>query len=183
MNESERFEVVATDLVGDLGFLGLERRTLRTPSGDTVERVVVTHPGAVAVVAMAGDDIVLIEQYRAPASGVILEIPAGKLDPTDFDLQKAAERELLEETGYRAATWRTLTTMWTAVGFSDERITIFLATDLTEGARSPHGAEEMASIVRRVAFDEAVRMVTSGEITDSKTIAGIMITDAHRRAS
>lgn len=181
MSDPHHFEVIGTDQVGDFGFLGIENRTLKTPAGDTVERIVVTHPGAVAVVAMAGEHVVLIEQYRAAADQVIREIPAGKLDPTDTNLQEAAERELLEETGYRAATWQKLTTMWTAVGFSDEQITIFLATGLSEGARAPEGVEEHAAVIATVPFGEAVRMVISGEITDSKTIAGIMIADAHRR--
>jgi len=181
VSDPHHFEVTDVVHVGDFGFLGIERRTLQTPTGDTVERIVVTHPGAIAVVAMAGDNVVLIEQYRVAANKVIREIPAGKLDPTDTNLQEAAERELLEETGYRAATWRKLTTMWTAVGFSNEQITIFLATDLSAGTRNPEGAEEHAAVIATVPFDEAARMVISGEITDSKTIVGIMIADAHRR--
>ncbi len=181
MSDPLHFEVLGTDRVGDFGFLGVEQRTLRTPTGDTIERIVITHPGAVAVVAIAGENVVLIEQYRVAADKVIREIPAGKLDPTDVNAQEAAERELLEETGYRATTWRKLTTMWTAVGFSDEQITIFLATGLSEGPRAPEGAEEHVAVIATVPFDEAVRMVVSGEITDSKTIAGIMIAHAQRR--
>jgi len=183
VTDAAAFEVVGTSHVGTFGFLGLERRTLTTPTGDTTERIVVTHPGAVAVVAIIEDEIVLIDQYRAAAGRVTTEIPAGKLDPSDTDKRVAAVRELREETGYEARTWKELTTMWSAVGFCDEQITIFLATDLSDGPRAPEGAEEQASTVRRMPFDEAVALVVSGELTDAKTIAGIMVADAHRRAT
>lgn len=164
----------------DVAFLGIDERHIETPDGTTIERIVITHPGAVAVVPLIGNDIVLIEQYRAAADALVLEIPAGKLEGTDDSPTTAARRELLEETGYFASRFTHLTDMWTAVGFTDERITILLALDLEQRTASPHGAEEVASTIHRIPFDEALEGVISGRITDSKTIAGIMIADARR---
>ena len=183
MSESSGFRIEAVHPLATYSFLGVEARIVSTPSGDDVERIVVTHPGAVAIVPIIEDEIVLIEQYRAAIDRVILEIPAGKLDASDGSPEAAATRELLEETGYRAQRFTVLASIWTAVGFSDERITILLAEDLTIGTAAPEGPEELAAVVKRIPFSEAVDLVVNGEINDSKSIAGIMIADAHRRAS
>lgn len=183
MSSEHGFSVVDSARLGDFAFLSVEVRKILTPDGSTIDRIVIVHPGAVAVVPLIGDEIILIEQYRAAADDLVLEIPAGKLDPSDTDREAAAHRELLEETGFSASTFVHLTDMWTAVGFSDEVITILLATDLVANAASPHGAEERAAIIHRIPFKDAVAGILAGEITDSKTIAGIMIADAHRRAS
>lgn len=183
MTDRPDFEIVGRRTIDQYAFLGIEERIVRTPDATSVKRIVVTHPGAVAVVPLIDQDIVLITQYRAAAEGTVLEIPAGKLDVSDPSISEAAARELAEETGYRASSFTVLTTMWTAVGFSNEQITIVLADDLTPGSSSPVGAEERAAKIVRMRFDEAVALVLSGQITDSKTIAGIMIADAHRRTT
>jgi ADP-ribose pyrophosphatase len=177
------FTVTGSRRVFEVAFLRVDERRIRTPDGSVIDRIVIAHPGAVAVVPLIGDDIILIEQYRPAADALILEIPAGKLERTDIDRERAARRELLEETGYHAAGFSHLTDMWTAVGFTDERITILLATDLTMGEASPDGAEEREATIHRIPFVEALERVVSGEITDSKTIAGIMIAHARRTAS
>jgi ADP-ribose pyrophosphatase len=181
VKESHGFRIEKVQSLATYSFLGVESRTVRTPNGDDVERIIVTHPGAVAIVPMINADIVLIEQYRASIDRVILEIPAGKLDASDVSMEAAAHRELLEETGFVTEGFTRLTSIWPTVGFSDENITIFLAEDLMPGTAAPEGAEELAAVVKRFPFSQAVEMVVRGEITDSKTIAGIMIADAHRR--
>jgi ADP-ribose pyrophosphatase len=177
------FVVTSSRRILDAAFLGIDERRILTPDGSVIDRIVITHPGAVAVVPLIGDDIILIEQYRPAADALVVEIPAGKLESTDTDREGAALRELREETGYTAETFVHLTDMWPAVGFSDEVITILLATELVHTQAAPDGAEERAATIHRIPFMAAVDLVVTGEITDSKTIAGIMIAHAHRSAS
>jgi ADP-ribose pyrophosphatase len=183
MTADHGFTVTDSRRIFETAFLGIDERTIRAPDGTIIKRIVVAHPGAVAVVPLIGDDIILIEQYRPAANALVLEIPAGKLEESDSDREQAATRELLEETGYSATRFTHLTDMWTAIGFSDEVITILVATDLTPGHASPDGAEERAATVHRIPFLDARNRVLSGQITDSKTIAGIMLAHAHRTAS
>ena len=177
------FVVTSSRRILDAAFLGIDERRILTPDGSVIERIVIAHPGAVAVVPLIDNDIILIEQYRPAADALVLEIPAGKLEPTDIDREHAAHRELVEETGYVASGFTRLTDMWTAVGFSNEVISIFLTTDLEKRDAAPDGAEEREATIHRVPFAEALAGVVSGELTDSKTIAGIMIANAHLNAS
>ena len=169
------FRTVGSRTVLDLAFLSLQIREVEAPDGSTVERIVITHPGAVAVVPCIGDDVVLIEQYRAPADRTVLEIPAGKLDIPDQGSEETARRELLEETGLVAGELTWLTEIWTTVGFTDERITIFLADAVGEEARLPVGLEEASATIVRMPLAEAVRMVKAGTITDAKTAIGLLL--------
>jgi ADP-ribose diphosphatase len=181
VSEEMGFTVLGVEPLGDYGFLRLENHRVKGPTGEVANRLVIVHPGAVAVVAIVDDDIILIDQYRTPVDSNVLEIPAGKLDAADVSTEQAARRELLEETGYEATTLTELTAILTTVGFTDEKITIYLADGLTPGDTQPDGIEEFAATVVRIPFEEAVRRVISGEIQDAKTIAGVMLTDAHRR--
>lgn len=182
MSNDNGFTLVDVELLLDAGFLRVETHTLQGPTGEQADRIVIAHPGAVAVVPIIDDDIILIEQYRAPVASNVLEIPAGKLDSTDTSREEAARRELLEETGFTAGRLIELTSILTAVGFTDEKITIYLANDMIEGATAPDGIEEDAATLVRISFDEAVRRVLTGQIQDAKTIAGVLLADAHRRA-
>ncbi len=179
MNPEHGFETLGSRSVVDLQFLDITVRDVRTPSGDVVERIVIEHPGAVAVVPRIGDDVILIEQYRAPMGGSVLEIPAGKLDTHPPDPVTTAERELEEEVGYRPGLLTFLSEIWTAVGFTDERIRIYLGEDLVAGVRSPVGHEEAAARVVRMPFTEAVDAVIAGEIRDAKTVAGLLLAARH----
>lgn len=179
MSSDRTFETLGSRSIADLSFLHVTMRDIRTPAGVTVERVVVEHPGAVAVVPLIEDDIVLIEQYRAPVDRTVLEIPAGKLDHDGESFETTANRELEEEIGYRAGALTWLTTVWTSVGFCDEAIHVYLGTDLSPGRRNPVGDEESAAAIVRMPFDDAVALVTSGEIRDAKTIAGILLAAGH----
>ncbi len=182
MNSKHGFSVLATTTLNDVGFLRVEQRTLATPSGEHIERYVVVHPGAVAVVPRAGDDVILVAQYRAAVDAVVLEIPAGKLDQQGEEPRAAAERELLEETGYTAGNIAHLTDLWTAVGFSNERISIYVATQLEPGDPQPIGEEEHAAEIIRMSWDQALGSVLSGEITDAKTVAALLLVE-HRGPS
>ena len=177
------FRITDSALLLDLGFLNVTERLVEAVDGTTFKRFVIEHPGAVAVVPLVGDDVVLVRQYRAAIRNHILEIPAGKLDVPDEDLEVAARRELLEETGFRPDTLIRLTDLLTAVGFCDERITIFLAQDVKAGERSPVGPEEHDAQVVRMPLKRAVELVASGEINDAKTVAGLLLTSRIRAAS
>jgi ADP-ribose pyrophosphatase len=180
LTDNHGFEIVHTATATDLGFLRVDISTVRTPTGENIERVVVVHPGAVAVVPLRGDDIVLIAQYRAPVDEVVVEIPAGKLDKQGEDKLTAAERELAEETGYVAHDLIHLTDLKTGVGFTDELITIYLAPSVTPGEARPVGAEEREARVFTMPFAHAVEEVARGSITDAKTVAGILLAERLR---
>lgn len=178
------FRTVGSRTILEVAFLSLEVRDIEAPDGTTVERIVITHPGAVAVVPCIGDDVVLIEQYRAPADATVLELPAGKLDDPDQGTEETARRELLEETGLVAGDLTWLTEIWTTVGFSDERIAIFLAEARDGGQRMPVGLEEASAQVVRMPLSRAVRLVREGVISDAKSAVGLLLAhDARSRTS
>ena len=177
------FRTLNRDVLLDLGFLNITMRSIESPDGDLFDRIVVEHPGAVAVVPVISDEVVLIRQYRPAVEKRILEIPAGKLDIIGEDPHEAARRELAEETGLLADSFVHLTDLMTSVGFCDERISIFLADNVETGTRAPIGPEEEDADVLRMSFDEALALVVSGDITDAKTAVGILLTAQIRAAS
>lgn len=182
MTKDSGFTVRDVELLADFGFLRVENHSVEGPTGETADRIVILHPGAVAVVPIVDDDIILIEQYRAPVDATVLEIPAGKLDASDTSKREAARRELIEETGYEPDSLIELTAILTAVGFTNEKITIFLAEGLIQGDTQPDGMEEQEATIVRIPFVEAVRRVVEGEIQDAKSIVGIMLADIRRRS-
>ena len=143
-----------------------------------IKRSVVRHAGS--AVMMAVDDkkrILLVRQYRLPADKYLWELPAGRLDPGEKPLQ-AAKRELAEETGYKAKTWTRLASFWASPGYVQERMTIFLATDLKEGQATPMDDERIE--VRWFPQKELGRMILDGEIEDAKTMIGYFTWRARR---
>lgn len=155
----------------------LDRDQVRYPDGSEAELEIVRHPGASAVVPFLtdpdGDDpqLLLLRQYRYAAGGYIYEIPAGRLDPGEEPAACAA-RELKEETGCTAREIQPLFTMLTTPGFSDERIYLFLATDLTHGESAREADEFVDIVVMRLS--EALELIQRGEIPDGKTALGIL---------
>lgn len=175
------FSVVGSATLASSSFLRFERMHLSGPTGSPVRRDVVRHPGAVAVVAVVDGSVVLIRQYRAAVGGDVLEIPAGKLDVAGEEPEPAARRELAEEVGLDAGELRLVADVWTAPGFTDERMRIFLATECVPVDRVPHGAEEEVSEVVLVPLEEVPALIEAGEIRDAKTLAGLlMVTGLHR---
>jgi ADP-ribose pyrophosphatase len=125
-------------------------------------------------VVMAVDDrkrILLVRQYRLPAAKSLWELPAGKLDEGEKALQ-AAHRELTEETGYRARGWKKLAAFYPSPGYVGEHMTIFLATELTEGEASPMDDERIEP--RWVRPKELDEMIRTGKIEDGKTMIGFL---------
>ncbi len=174
------FRIIGSRRLAVASFLEVERLHLRAPDGSAVARIAVRHPGAVAVVPVDGDDVLLIEQYRAPVGRLLLEIPAGKLDVPGEPPEPAARRELEEEIGRRTDTLEHLTTIATTPGFSDEVIHIFATDRLHPVPARPVGAEEAAARLVRMSMEEAVAKAHRGQITDAKTVVGLLLAAARR---
>jgi len=139
-------------------------------TGFQIKRSVVRHAGS--AVMMAVDEkrrVLLVRQYRLPAGKYLWELPAGRLDPGERPLQ-AARRELAEETGYRARTWTRLASFWVSPGYVQERMTIYLATNLTAGQATPMDDERIET--RWFTRREVKQMIASGRIEDAKTMVG-----------
>jgi ADP-ribose pyrophosphatase len=172
--------VVASRVVHRGHYLTVRVDTIERADGSQAERDIVGHPGAVAIVALDGPDVVLVRQWRVAAGRDLLELPAGTLDvdPASArteDPEEAARRELEEETGLRAGTWRRLASFWTAPGFATERMHLYLATDLRpalDDRRRPEEDERLR--VERVPLEEAIELVGRGEIADAKSIVGLL---------
>jgi 8-oxo-dGTP pyrophosphatase MutT (NUDIX family) len=126
---------------------------------------------AIGILAVEGDFIYLVGQYRYTLEQYSWEIPEGGC-PEDEDYLTAAERELAEETGLRAAKWEPMGEARLSNSVTDERAVWFVATGLTQGERKPEGTEQL--VVRRVPFAEALRMALTGEITDALSLLAIM---------
>jgi ADP-ribose pyrophosphatase len=159
--------------------------TVRLPNGHTIDLEVIRHPGAAAVVPLKEDGtVVLIRQFRHAASGFIYEIPAGKLHPQEDPLDCAA-RELEEEIGYKAGRYQLLSSIFTAPGFADEVIHIYLATGLTSGTQNLD-QDEVLEVVE-MPLDQAILKIQDGTIRDGKTIVGLQAVyiqqGSHRRAT
>lgn len=180
--------VAARELIHRGRYLEFRVDTIVRADGTTGTRDVVGHPGAIAVLAVDDEGrLLLVRQWRIPAASGMLEIPAGTLDVHEGvteDPDRAARRELEEETGQRAATWRKLSTFWTAPGFATELMHLYLATGLAvaTGADRLAPDEDERLELSRVPLAEAVAMVEAGEINDAKTILGVFWLDRLARA-
>jgi ADP-ribose pyrophosphatase len=145
---------------------------VRLPNGQESSREYLLHPGAAVIIPLFDNGDTLLErQHRYPLHRDFLELPAGKFDPHETELE-CARREFLEETGYTARTWRELATFHPCIGYSDERLVYFLASGLShEGHDRDH--DEFLEILR-VPMAEALEMVRDGRITDGKTVMGLL---------
>ncbi len=142
------------------------------PDGSTSTRELVEHPGGVGIVALTGnDEIILVKQYRKPLNKVIYEIPAGKLDPGEHH-RTCGIRELEEETGLSAKVFDYMGFIYPSPGFTDEVTHVYLAKELTQGETHPDDDEFLD--VEKVPFERALKMVIDGEINDAKSVFGIL---------
>lgn len=145
------------------------------PDGQRFEREIVHHPGAVAMVPLHDDGTVtLIHQFRGALGEDMWEIPAGMRDVSGEPTEETAQRELAEEVGLRAGRLEHVARFHNSVGFSDEAVVIYLATELTEVPDDRQEAEEQHMQVERMPFDAALAMVDDGRITDAKTVVALL---------
>jgi ADP-ribose pyrophosphatase len=164
---------VSGEQVYDGTLLKVQRDVVRLPDGSRGVREYIRHPGAVAIVPLFDDGRVLLErQFRYPHRREFIEVPAGKLDPGELPLA-TAKRELLEETGYVAAEWTRVGVIHTAIAYTDEAIDIFLAKKLEKRERKLDQGEFLELLI--VEFEEAVRMIRDGRITDAKTVSALLL--------
>lgn len=181
MNRESDINILETTIdskrVYDGPILHIDHITNRLPNGSTALREIARHPGASAVVPVdAEGNVYLVKQFRAPLSQVLLEVPAGKLDFPGEDRLDAAKRELEEETGLNAARWTFLTDIFTSPGFTDEKISLYLAQELSAGKSHPD-ADEFLNVAR-LPLEEVIAMITRGEITDGKSVCALLMANA-----
>lgn len=169
----KKFFVEGSRLIHAGAMVTSEILSVRTPDGDLVERQVVRHPGAVAVVAVHDGCVVFVEQYRAAIDDNLIEIPAGKLDVAGEPLETAARRELIEEVGLDPRTLVLLGDFITAAGFCDEVLTIFATTDCIDVGRQVDGAEEEHSTIVRVPLADIDEWLASRRLRDAKSLIGL----------
>jgi ADP-ribose pyrophosphatase len=156
-----------------------EDQAVDPKTGFQIKRSVVRHAGSAVIMAVDRKKrVLLVRQYRLPAEKYLWELPAGRLDPGEKPLQ-ASRRELKEETGYRAGKWTRLATYFVSPGYVQERMTIFLAEDLTAGQATPMDDERIEA--RWFTKKELAVMIEAGKIDDGKTLIGFLTWRSLRR--
>jgi ADP-ribose pyrophosphatase len=157
----------------------VEADTLHTPDGRTIRRDAIRHPGAVVILpVLDAARVVLLRNFRFVVGDTLWEVPAGTLEP-DEPIEACARRELLEETGYTAAKWRSLGYLYASPGVLDEKLYLFVAEDLTPGPAKPEPDEQLEPVV--VPLADAVRMCLDGTIRDAKTITSLLLWERMNR--
>lgn len=170
MEKIERLERV---LMYQGTILKIYKDVVKLPNGETADWDYIHHNGATAVVPVMPDGrILMVCQYRNALDRFMLELPAGALDGPDEAPEVCAARELEEETGYRCQKIEWLIDLNTTIAFCDEWVGIYVATDLIPSKQQLDDGESID--VRAYTMDELEKMIFSGEITDGKTIAGLM---------
>jgi ADP-ribose pyrophosphatase len=155
------------------------------PGGSINTRDVIRHNGSVVILAVdestnpKDPDIILERQYRHAAGQFLLELPAGRIEPGEAPLA-AAKREMIEETGYRAKRWTLLTKYFASPGFLGEWMQIYLARDIRQGVAQPEADEQIEII--RLPLSQALALMADNKIHDGKTLIGLSMYDAARRA-
>jgi 8-oxo-dGDP phosphatase len=173
------FETASSETLYTGKIFALRRDQVRMPGDKVVTREVVEHFGAVAVVAVDDDgNIPMVYQYRHALGRRLWELPAGLLDVGGEPAQLTAARELKEEAGLEAGSWRVLVDLDSTPGFSDESVRVFLATGLTHVDRPEAHDEEADMKLEWYPLAEATRRVLSGEIVNAIAVAGILAAHA-----
>jgi 8-oxo-dGDP phosphatase len=184
--DPHEYRVVSTETVYDGKVISLRKDTVAMPGGGDSEREVVSHPGAVAVVALDDDDnVVLVRQYRHPVGTHLWELPAGLRDADGEPPLETAKRELAEEALLAADRWSLLTTTYSTPGFCDEAVLVYLAEELRDVER-PEGFlvehEEADMTLARVPLADAVQRILDGDIRNALAVIGLFAA-AHVRSA
>ena len=175
-----RFRPLDERVVHQGAFITVAVGRFETPDGAVIERDLVRHPGAVSVVPIVGNEVVLVRQFRAAVGDYLLEIPAGKRDVADEPPEVTARRELIEEIGLDPLHLEPLAEFYNSAGFCDEYSYVFMATEFRDAPAVAHGEEEQHMTVERVALADAMALVADGTIRDAKTIIGLSLALARR---
>ncbi|WP_339233070.1 NUDIX hydrolase [Oceanobacillus sp. FSL W7-1281] len=167
----QRFEekTMTSQKIFEGNIIDVQLDEVRLPNGETAQRELVYHPGAVAIIPITPDNkIVLVEQYRKPLERTLVEIPAGKLEQNENPLT-AAVRELEEETGYTTTNLSQVTSFYTSPGFANELVYVYVTNDLIKMENPPAGDDDEFVEIMEVTLDEAKDLVEEGRIQDAKT--------------
>ncbi|GAB6139167.1 NUDIX hydrolase [Halanaerobaculum tunisiense] len=148
----------------------LKLTEVELPNGQTANREVVEHDGSVAIIPYQDGKVTLVEQFRTATAETLLELPAGKIE-TQEKIIESARRELEEETGYRAGSYKKLYQFYTTPGFTNEQITLYLATDLSQYKQQTEADEFLA--LRELTIDQIRERLNQGSFKDAKTIIGL----------
>ncbi len=174
------FRTVGSRRLGRGEFISLDRVHMIGPAGEKIRRDVIRHPGGVGILPLDGGDCIFVRQYRVALDRDLLEIPAGKMAAQTEETEAAARRELLEEIGATAGVMTRLGAILPSPGYTDEIITLYLATDLTFTDPEPDGVEEVHAEIVRIPQGDAIAMVQAGDIGDAKTQAAILLWHSQR---
>lgn len=170
MNDKFKERTLSSESIFQGNIISLQVDQVELPNGKKASREIVKHSGAVAVIAIMDDRMIVVEQFRKPLERSLVEIPAGKLDPGEEPLE-AAGRELKEETGYTCEDIRLVCSFYTAPGFSDEIIHMYIAEDLINGEMNPDEDEFLSC--ESITLEQAQQYITDGRIRDAKTIMAV----------
>ncbi len=167
---------LSSEVIYDGRVVHLFLETVRLPDGKTAKREIIHHPGAVAIVPFDADgNVILVRQFRQAARAMLIEIPAGTLEPGEDPLA-CAIRELQEEIGYKPGKINSLGGIYTAPGYTSEFIHLYIASDLIK-SRLAHDADEFIEVLH-VPLDEAIQMIGDARIADGKTVSGLLLAKA-----
>ena len=172
---ASQFKLLSTKTVLKSRVFEVHDEKWRAPDGRTFQRHTIVHPGAVAILPYdARGNLLLIRQFRPAARGWLLELPAGTLEPGETPLA-CAKRELIEETGFAAKTWRKLGFIYNAPGYATERIYLYEAWDLTPA----HAEQDEDEHIRLASMSPAQvrRAVSAGKIPDAKTLSALLLSE------
>jgi ADP-ribose pyrophosphatase len=175
----EHFErTVSSELLHKGRVVSVYRDKAELENGAIVNREVVRHSGGVAVLAIHEDNVLFVRQFRYPFAENLYEIPAGKLEQGEAPAA-CGLRELKEETGFRAGKISPLGVIYPSPGYIDERLHIFLASELTYEGQNLDENEFLTNI--KIPYEKAIEMCLSGEIKDAKTMTGLLLYHAGKR--
>ena len=167
-------KTVSSESIYKGAILNLRRDKVTVSGGGYSYREIVEHNGGAVAVALTDDgNVVLVKQFRKPMEKVVTELPAGKIEKGEDPLE-TMKRELKEETGYTASHLKLMAEFNPSVGYTNETLYIYLATGLVP--EKPQPDEHEALEIKKIPLDDAIQMVVNGEITDGKTMTGLLLT-------
>lgn len=172
MPKSQKAQILRSEMIYQGRVFGVRRDEVIEPNGVRATREVITHPGSVVILpVLPNGRIVMIRQYRYATRQYMWELVAGRIDAGE-SVRQAAERELIEETGYRAKRFRVFLDMFPTPGFLEERMYVLLATGLAQGEAQPEEDERITA--KAFTRAEAEKMIRNGKLRDAKSIAGLL---------